>query len=410
MTQLNQSKTIQKLYASALLTVALGSQAIGSSVDDSFLPLARDFGAPGYRLGVVYEDREMDERQLPSIMGVVGQLNQKIIGEEKAMEALGVAWHTHMTIQMLNSRLGEGEQPIPKSNVLLMGPTGSGKTASVSLLAQIAKVPYYIADASTMTRTGYVGDSADSVLMGLLRRANYNVAEAERGIIFVDEIDKKAMEKGTTDSGVASSDVQSEFLKLLEGKKVTVSVPSEDGASRSVEVDTSKILFIAGGAFSKLPKKSHYTAEDIVSYGFMPEFVGRFGKFIQLQGMTEDKLFSILKSPEASPLTKNLKLLREGYHVNVNFDDSVLRMVSREAFRLGTGARGLSTAIQQITDPIIAASEILRYETVTVDDRYIQRVFPNLYAAAQPKINETPLRRLLSKFKATLDIRRSRSM
>jgi ATP-dependent Clp protease ATP-binding subunit ClpX len=334
------------------------------------------------------------EVEPPTIPDITVELNKKIIGEEKSMSALATAWHMHVTTQKLNeSLIAEGRSPISKTNVLLIGPTGSGKTASVELLAKIVGVPFYAADASIMTRTGYVGDSADSVILGLLRNSNYNVEQAEKGMIFIDEIDKKASGKTHLESEVAGKDVQSEFLKLLEGKKVLVSIPAENGGG-SVEVDTSKILFISGGAFSGISKKAKVTPEDIVNYGFSPEFVGRFGRFIQLQGMTEEKLFHILKSPHASPIENALLLLERGYHVRVTFHDSVLSIISNHALKLGTGARGLKSLVDQIVEPILTASEMLRGEHIYIDEAYMQRNLPNLLPKKKSGFRELAISKL----------------
>lgn len=362
--------------ASSMETDAEGASSDGDGPSKSQALVVSRRGAP-------YYFRAPDL----SVKDIYTQLTSKIIGEDDNMRALATYYFRHRKSQALNSFLETvGQEPIKKVNVLMMGPTGSGKTASVKLLAQIVGVPFYEADTSCMTRSGYVGDSVDSAIEGLLRSVGNNVARAEQGIILFDEVDKIAARR-TTDRDIGGRDLQAEFLKLVEGKKVTVKIPAPLAIMKpqEIEVDTSKILFIGAGAFSMLPKKEEpYTTDDIVEAGFMPEFVGRFGRLIQLGGVTEEKLYQILVGEKSKVIRDNFLLLR---HVGINLviTDEAKRLLSKRAFKLGTGVRGLENYVVKITEPILSNHDILEGSEITVDKAYIESNFPEI---AKKKVRE----------------------
>lgn len=314
----------------------------------------------------------------PSVQEIYRGLSSRIVGEDKAMKDLATYYFRHVQVQEINEDLEyDGLEHIKKLNLLMMGPSGSGKTASIKLLAKIANVPFYEADTSTMTRSGYVGDSVISAIDGLLRTVNYDVSLAEKGIVFFDEIDKIAEKEDRGGRDMCGADVQSELLKLLEGKKVSVRCPGPfPGIDRVFEVDTSKILFIGAGAFSYLPEKDEpYTTDDIISAGFKKEFVGRFGKLIQFQGATEDTLLEILSNPQ-SPIVRDNSLILKRLGINVNFTDEAARILSKRAFTLGIGVRGLETYVVQITEPLLLEHHLWKGHEVIIDAGYIATHFP----------------------------------
>jgi ATP-dependent Clp protease ATP-binding subunit ClpX len=314
-----------------------------------------------------------------SVSEIFCKLKGHIVGEDKAMGELAIYCFRHLQTQKLNETLKrEGAKPIGKNNLLMMGPSGSGKTDSVKLLAETVGVPFYEADTSTMIRSGYVGDSVASAIDGLLRSVNYDVARAEQSIVFFDEIDKIASkEDGRSSRDIGGADVQAELSKVLEGKKISVKMPGPfHGSGQNVEIDTSKILFIAAGTFPYLPKKDGpYTTHDIISAGFKKEFVGRFGKLIQLEGATEDKFFQIFSNPNSSIMRGDLLLLAE-LGINVRFKDEAVRILSKRAFALGTGAHGLKTFLLQITEPLFAEPDLWEGHDVVVDKEYIATHLP----------------------------------
>ncbi len=364
-----------------------------------------DLEAPSVTRAIaVFPSAPVEALPLPTIPDFTSHLNARIIGEESAMTALSIGVHTHYTALKVNEALAAkgSTKRVKKENILLCGPTGCGKTASVKALAEKLGKPFFEGDSSGLTRTGYVGESAVSLIEGLVNEAKSMITDevvgspeyiakviklVEEGMVLADELDKIAAKKSGSERDIAGSDVQAELLKLSEGKKVTITIKNGSFPPEVYVIDTSKILFIGAGAFTALPKNEDgvYSPNDFIEAGFKPELLGRFGHMIFLQGMTKEKFERILASPDASPLQDDLLLLEMGYGINVTFEEEALKLIAENAHGRETGVRGLTSMVRAALRPLLASSEENRGKTVVVNRAYVEKYIPKVVAVKKPK-------------------------
>ena len=314
----------------------------------------------------------LDIKNIPPPHKIKAQLDEYVIGQERAKKVISVAVYNHYK-RVATGTMDEIE--IEKSNMLMIGPTGSGKTYLVKTLARLLDVPLAITDATSLTEAGYIGDDIESVVSKLLAAADNDVDRAEQGIIFIDEIDKIAKKKNSHSRDVSGESVQQGMLKLLEGADVEVPVgaTNKNAMVPMTTVNTRNILFICGGAFPDLPEiikqrlnkqtsigfgaelKDKYdkeknildrvTVEDLRKFGMIPEFIGRLPVIYTLQGLTKEMLIQILKEPKNAILKQYQKLL-ELDEVKLEFDESALEAIAEKAMEKDTGARALRAIIE----------------------------------------------------------------
>ena len=315
----------------------------------------------------------VDINHLPAPHKIKARLDEYVVGQEHAKKAMSVAVYNHYK-RVATDTMDEIE--IEKSNMLMIGPTGSGKTYLVKTLARLLDVPLAITDATSLTEAGYIGDDIESVVSKLLAAADNDVEKAEQGIIFIDEIDKLAKKRNSNQRDVSGESVQQGMLKLLEGSQVEVPVGanSKNAMVPLATVNTRNILFICGGAFpdldgiikERLKKQSSIgfgaelkdkydhdkkilekvTLEDLRKFGMIPEFLGRLPIVFTLQGLSEDMLVQILKEPKNAILKQYQKLLALD-EVKLSFDDGALHAIAAKAIKKDTGARALRAVIEE---------------------------------------------------------------